>query len=287
MHVSGFTIARNIVRFDYPSCESIRSLLPLVDEMVVAVGRSSDATRDTIQAIGDPKIRIIDTVWDDSNREGGTVLADQTNIALDACQGDWCFYLQADEVIHENEIDRIYHSMRRNLNDKSIDALSFNYHHFFADYGIRDTLSYRRQNRIVRPGRGIRSVGDACGFGLSDRRLRWVATGGWIYHYGHVKSPAFMNAKMEYFNSLYDGRTVDPATVNAEEKAAAEYMWNLSTCEPFTGTHPAVMQDRIAAKDWETPDVALVPMWRNPAYYRRFLYKNTRALRRLFGRKAA
>ena len=103
MFVSGFTIVRNAILFDYPITESILSLLPLVDELVVAVGQSRDATRQVVASIGSPKLRIVDTVWDESARLGGTVLAQQTNLALDECKGDWCFYLQADEVIHERD----------------------------------------------------------------------------------------------------------------------------------------------------------------------------------------
>ncbi len=79
MFVSGFTFIRNAVRYDYPILEAIRSILPLCDEVVVAVGRSEDGTRELIEGLGDPRIRIIDTEWDDSLREGGRVLAVETN----------------------------------------------------------------------------------------------------------------------------------------------------------------------------------------------------------------
>ncbi len=277
MRVAGFTIVRNAIHYDYPIVESITSALPLVDEMVVAVGRSCDATRELVAAIDSPKLRIIDTVWDDSVRQGGGVLAQQTDLAMQACSGDWLVYLQADEVLHENDLDRISAKMRATVHSPSVEGLSFRYHHFRADYGIRDPLPYRRQVRIVRPGIGVRSHGDACGFRIQDRKLRTSPTGAWVYHYGYVKPPRQMSAKMDYFTSLYDGRNVLPG----EEQHTAAYRWNLATCEPFAGTHPAVMADRIAAKDWDTPDVQLISRWRNPIYWRGLVYKNTRTLRRL------
>lgn len=276
MFVSGFTIVRNAIRYDYPTVESIRSLLPLVDEMVVAVGDSCDGTRELIESIGDSKLRIIDTHWDDTVRSGGNVLAQQTNLALDACAGDWCFYLQADEVLHERDAGRIRHAMLRYEHRQEIEGLSFRYHHFRADYGIRDPLPYRRQVRVVRRSSGVRSVGDACGFAVDGRRLKTVTTGAWVYHYGYVKPPARMSAKMDYFLSLYDGRQVAPGG----EHAALLYEWNLASCEPFRGEHPAVMAARIANKNWTTPNVKLVARWRNIHYWQGLIYKNTRTFRR-------
>ncbi len=276
MQVSGFTIVRNAVRYDYPVVESIRSILPIVDEMIVAVGNSCDTTRQLVASIESPKIRIVDTVWDEQLRQGGNILAQQTNLALAECTGDWSFYLQADEVVHENDLDCIAGKMRRYLNHPTVEGLSFRYHHFRADYTIRDPLPYRRQIRIVRTGAGARSVGDACGFKVGDRELHSASTGAWMYHYGYVKPPKNMAAKMDYFLSLYDGRVVLPG----DETEAESYAWNLATCERFSGSHPRVMNARIAAKDWETPNVKMISRWRNLKFWRGLAYKNTRTLRR-------
>lgn len=272
----GFTIVRNAVRYDYPIVESIKSLIPLVDEMLVAVGQCDDGTRELVQAIDSDKLRIVDTVWDDSQRQGGTVLAEQTNAALDLCEGDWAVYLQADEVLHENDLDRIESTMQRCCHRKQIDGLRFRYHHFRADYSIRDPLPYRHQVRVVRPGSPIRSFGDACGFRKDGRKLRTASTGAWVYHYGYVKPPADMARKTEYFSSLYDGRTVMPG----EENPDAIFEWDLATCEPFTASHPAVMNQRIAGKDWVVPDFQLRPRWRNPRFYNGLIQKNSRTIRR-------
>lgn len=280
MQVSGFTIARNAIRYDYPLLESIRSILPLVDEMVVAVGDSDDGTLEAVRSLETNKLRIIETVWDPTLRAGGTVLAQQTNLALDACQGDWCFYLQADEVIHESDWDRIDGCLKKYHRRTSVDGLTFRYHHFRADYWLRDPLPYRRQTRIVRSDRGIRSIGDACGFGISGRKLETARTGAWVYHYGYVRPPRKMAAKMDYFLSLYDGRQVEAG----QELQADDYSWDLRTCERFCGTHPRVMADRIAAKDWHTPAIKLLPRWRNTRFWNGLLYKNSRTFRRYFGK---
>ena len=75
MKVSGFTFVRNAIKYDYPVVEAIKSILPLCNEVVVAVGKSEDATLQLIKSIDSPKIRIIETVRDDSFRTGGRVLA--------------------------------------------------------------------------------------------------------------------------------------------------------------------------------------------------------------------
>ena len=278
MHVSGFTIVRNAILFDYPVTESIRSLLPLVDEMIVAVGKSSDATRELIESIGSSKIRIIDTVWDEQARLGGTVLAQQTNISLQECMGDWCFYLQADEVLHEKDYPRIRNAMQVNLDRKAIEGIHFRYHHFRASYGIRDPLPYRYQTRILRKSARPNSYGDACGFLVNDRHPRTATSGSWIYHYGYVKPPVQMLAKMRYFAGLYGGQYFDPSEANKGDS----YEWDLRTCERFVGTHPEVMRSRIQAADWQIPASTLTPRWRNPRFWSGLMNKNTRTFRRWY-----
>ncbi len=280
MQVSGFSVVRNAIRYDYPFIESLQSLLPLVDELVLAVGDCDDGTVEALAAIDSKKLKVIHTTWDPELRSGGLIISQQTNIALDACQGDWCFYLQADEVLHENDLDRIDSAMRKYIHRSAIDGLSFRYHHFRADYNFRDPLPYRRQTRIVRRTSGARSYGDACGFRKGESRLRTAATGAWVYHYGHVKPPRNMSAKMDYFCSLYDGRHVQPG----KEVSHDSFGWDVRSCEAFRGTHPRVMADRVARQDWQAPPCKLTPRWRNHYYYYGLAYKNTRTLQRLVGR---
>ncbi|HEY1111910.1 MAG TPA: glycosyltransferase family 2 protein, partial [Chitinophagaceae bacterium] len=102
MKVTGFSFIKNAVQFEYPVQEALRSILPLCDEVVVAVGNSDDNTRELVASVDLHKIRIIDTVWDDRLREGGRVLAVETNKAFQAISNDsdWCVYIQGDEVMH-------------------------------------------------------------------------------------------------------------------------------------------------------------------------------------------
>jgi len=103
MKVSGFTFLRNAVINGYPFEESIRSLLPLVDEYVVAVGVGEDETLRRVHAINDRKLKVIETFWNESMQDRGFVYGQQKMIAQYQCSGDWAFYLEGDEVLHEDE----------------------------------------------------------------------------------------------------------------------------------------------------------------------------------------
>src|SRR5262245_64112204 len=117
MRISGFSFVRNAVDLYYPVVESIRSALPICDEFVMAAGDATDGTTDLLRGIGDAKLRIIETVWDQAQFVRGASNAVQTNIALDACRGDWAIYLQADEVLHEDDLAPLVERLREYRDD--------------------------------------------------------------------------------------------------------------------------------------------------------------------------
>ena len=170
MRISGFTFVRNAVVLYYPVVESIRSILPICDEFVVAAGDSTDGTTELIRAIDSPKLRILETVWNPDQFVHGATNAVQTNIALDACRGDWAIYVQADEVVHQDDLPVLVESMQRHLHDRRVEGLLFDYLHFFADYDHYMNAHgwYRREVRVVRvPGWAGRGGGGGRG------RARW------------------------------------------------------------------------------------------------------------------
>ena len=253
MKVSGFAIARNVVKADYPIGEALKSIAPLCDEIVVAVGNSDDQTRDYILGLGLKQLKIIDTVWDDELREGGRVLADETNKALSATdpKSDWCFYIQADECIHEDDIERISTSMSEYVNNESVDALLFDYRHFYGSYDyIGDSRKwYRKEIRIIRQGRGIKSWKDAQGFrSKNNEKLRVASTGARIFHYGWVKHPKHQQIKQKQFHRLWhDDSMLDKMVTNKEE---FDYS-TIDSLQKFQETHPQLMKERINAQNWK------------------------------------
>ena len=207
MKVSGFTFIRNAIKFDYPVVESIQSILSIVDEFIVVLGNSDDETESLIQSIQSPKIKIIHSVWDDSLRSGGRVLALETDKALAAVSkdSDWAFYIQADEVVHEKFHQQALDQMLLWKDNSAVQGLLFNYTHFYGSYEfIGDSRRwYRKEVRIVRPHIGVHSWKDAQGFRIDGRPLNVKEIGVSIYHYGWVKPPEFQQAKQSYFHKLW------------------------------------------------------------------------------------
>lgn len=254
MKVSGFTIARNAVRLGYPIAQSIRSLLPLVDELVVAVGDSDDNTWDLVAELGDPKIKAFPTVWETANRTGGAVLAEQTNLALARCTGVWAVYMQTDELIHESEIKTIRARLER-FAHTPVEGLSFRYIHFYGSYQtVQDNwcVWYRREVRAVKTGIGITSVGDAAGFkilrrGRLDRLIR-ADSAAHVYHYGWARPPAVMSEKRRTIRRLYvpdESPAEDPPAT-----APTSPYRDLGNLRYFLGSHPSLIQPLVSAQDW-------------------------------------
>ncbi|MFM9839859.1 MAG: glycosyltransferase family 2 protein [Cyclobacteriaceae bacterium] len=253
MKVSCFTIARNVVKYDYPIVEAITSLLPLCDEFVVAVGNSEDETLKLIQEIKSDKIKIIQTTWDDALREGGRVLALETDKALQAiaADSDWAFYIQADEVVHEKYHEAIRLGMEKYKSDRSVDGLLFNYKHFYGSYDyVGESWNwYRREIRIVKNDKSIFSYRDAQGFRKKpNEKLQVKLIEAFIYHYGWVRDPRAMQRKQRAFGSLYH----DDAWLDEHVAKANEFDYsNIDSLELFEGTHPVVMKNRIEQKNWK------------------------------------
>ena len=250
MNISGFSFCRNAAKLYYPVAESIRSVLPICDEFVVAVGRGDDddRTRDLITAIGDPKIRIIDTEWTDRDTLRGWIHSQQTNIALNACRGDWCLYLQSDEVIHERDLPVIAGRCRELQDDRRVEGLLFRYLHFWGDYQHvhRSHAWYPSEIRVVRNGLGIQSFRSAQSFRLNQQRLQVAKVEADIYHYGWVRPPELMRAKCREFMWTHLGRHRSEAL----NQAPSFDYGSLERIPVFKGTHPAVMQDWMARFDW-------------------------------------
>lgn len=251
MKVSGFSIIRNGNKLGYCYLESIQSVLPLCDEFVIALGNSDDSTRESIVALNSPKIKIIDTVWDDELRKNGTILAQQTNIAKDACTGDWLFYIQGDEVLHEKYLEVVRENMLTYKNDGSIEGLLFNYKHFYGSYsyvgGARKW--YRQEIRVLKNLPEIRSYKDAQGFRKRNgQKVRVKRIAAEIYHYGWCRPPKEQQQKQYAFQRLYHDDTWIKHHVRDAD--AFDYT-TVQKLIPFEGTHPQVMLAKVEAENWE------------------------------------
>jgi glycosyltransferase involved in cell wall biosynthesis len=252
LKVSGFTFIRNAILLDYPIVAAIQSILPLCDEVVVAVGNSTDDTLQLIENI-DSKVRVIQTTWDDSLRQNGRVLAVETDKALAAIDpaADWAIYIQGDEVMHEADHPNIFNAMTQYLHDNEVDGLLFDYLHFYGSYdyiGVSNNW-YKKEIRIIKPRRGIFSFRDAQGFRKApDQKLKVVLANAKVYHYGWVKDPTAMQRKQESFHKLWH----DDAWLEKNIKVAEtfDYEDHIHELARFEGTHPQWIAPRIAARNW-------------------------------------
>jgi hypothetical protein len=254
--ISGFTFLRNGVKLGFPFEASIRSLLPLVDEFVVAIGAGEDDTRERLLAMHEPKLRLIDTIWNERMAERGFVYAQQKMIAQYACLGDWAFYLEGDEVLHENELASIRASVDRHHDNPLVEALVFDYLHF---YGSPRWLAvspawYRRECRLIR--NTIRSYApDGQFWVVMDRHRRGrmpraALANAHIYHYGHVRRLNYMQAKLDQVSKYWShgAPSVRYAAIDAQ------------SLRRFDGTHPEIVRHwlDVEAESHFVPDPAHV-----------------------------
>jgi len=264
MRISGFSFVRNGVKLYYPVVESILSILPICDEFVVAVGKGDgdDTTRQQIAQFNNPKIKIIDTEWDEKYFKKGVINSIQTDIAKDACSGDWLFYLQADEVVHEKYLPIIKQKCEELLSNKKIEGLLFSYKHFWGDYyHYHDEHGwYPFEIRIVRNLPEIHSYQSAQSFRYfshydnprqpeGTRKLRVAKVDAEIYHYGWVRPPHLMQNKSRALNTVHWGKN------RAEDyytKAPKEFDYGpLNRLAIFKDNHPKVMNDMISRMNWK------------------------------------
>jgi hypothetical protein len=252
VRVSGFSIVRNGIRYGYPFIEAVTSILPLCDEFILNVGTSDDGTLELAKSIGSSKLIILQREWDMSLREGGRLISVETNHALAHCRGDWCFYVQADEVVHEQYVPVLQESMQRYLQDERVEALQFGYKHFYGSYDFyQDNYRYWyvKENRIIKRDPNIVSWGDGMDFRHRDGSpLRCRRIPAEIYHYGWVRPPKVMHAKSIGFHQLYHA---DDEEVRRKVPSVERTYHHLGHLRRFTGTHPAVMSERIAASVWD------------------------------------
>ena len=251
MKIAGFTIIKNAVVNDFPIVEAIRSILPVVDELIVLIGDSTDETIALIESIGGPKIKIQHSVWNKNLRKGGAVLADETNKAFGLITEEytWAFYIQGDEVIHEKYHPAIRAACEQYAFDTEVQGLLFRYKHFYGTYDyVGDSRKwYAHEIRIIRNNKMISAYRDAQGFRIGKTKLPVALVDATVYHYGWVKSPEQMRKKQKE-SSVYWHDDVAMEKI----KSSPDYydFTGFDSLEKFTGTHPNVMLDRIERKNW-------------------------------------
>ncbi len=264
MKLSFFTFLRDPHKLGYPFLESIKSALPIADEFVIALAEGEDtfdAINQEVAELHSPKIRVVKTVWNEAMRTAGFVYGQQKMLAQSYCQGDYAFYLEADEVLHEGDYEVVDRALRNNLNDRRVEAFAFRYFHFFGSPGwlARSPGWYRYAPRIIR--NDLRSValdGLFWNVIVNNQKLRWPRAkviDASIYHYGHVRSLTASQNKQDTVQK-YWGKS---------PREISKYEIHPKFLKEFRGTHPAVMQEWLALKANKTfkVDMSYVPSARD------------------------
>ena len=262
--VSGFTIVRNAIKLDFPIEASIRSILPVCDEVVVNVGRSEDETLEIVRSIADPRIRILEGDWDMTRRN--TVLGMETLRAMRACANPWGLYVQADEVLHERGAVELAAAIQQHDGDPRVEGLLVRYLHFYGGFETVATHRrwYRREVRAVRldPALDIRPYQGAQGFrvGPEHRKIRARLTDAEMFHYGWARPAYALREKRELGKTMYPWRDAD---------ATLPLLAWVPGIRSFSGTHPAVARRWIEERKAD-PERVIAPRrfrWRFLRYY--------------------
>lgn len=227
------------------------------------MGKGEDGTREAVAELNDPKIKIIDTVWDEGLRTGGKVFAQQANIGMDHCRGDadWLFHLQADEVLHEQDLPLLQKHLKAHKDNREIDGLLFPFIHFYGDYFhyCPSRRFHKYEIRVVKNKRNIRSYKDSMGFrkyadptnqeGEKGAKLKALLIPAVVYHYSWARPPKKLTAKRIAFGKVYNPNDDFIEELNRTEKDGYGYR-EYDYLRRFKGTHPAVMQPVVASQNW-------------------------------------
>jgi hypothetical protein len=253
--LSGFTLVRNAIKLDFPIVPAIRSVLEVCDEVVVNVGKSDDDTRDLVASVRDPRVRILDTVWDFSKKN--EMIGMETARAMAACKGEWGIYIQADEVLHEAGARELKERVREWNDDQRVEGLLVKYLHF---YGGFDTVAtnrrwYRREVRCVRLGRDIRPYQGAQGFrvGPEYRKIGARQTDAVMFHYGWARPARAIREKYEASKVIYPW-----SRERSEREQQRGYLEWLPLLKHFSGEHPRAAREWVAARAHD-PDRIIGP----------------------------
>ncbi len=220
--ISGFTVARNVVRLGYPASESIRSVRPLCDEYILSYDpRSDDFTADWAKEIAEEldltlfesEWEVMDSgqMWYDKDRDINEI-ARQTAKAAAQCNYEWNLYVQLDEGFHQRDHEAIRDQLLNQL-DSDVTGVDFmrvcfygNLHTIRTDWSVPCTRAVRKgtHNYLV-PGGGMSSA---------PKVGRHVESPVWMWHYVRMGDPMTIARRVRNLDTFYH----DPATLIPENQ---------------------------------------------------------------------
>ncbi len=105
--ISGFMIVKNVLKPGYPFVEAIASALPICDEFLISDGYSTDGTYEIVQKISklNKKVKVFRQEWPREKKLA--ILGEATNAIRRKCRFNYIFHIQANEIVHEANIEFI------------------------------------------------------------------------------------------------------------------------------------------------------------------------------------
>jgi glycosyltransferase involved in cell wall biosynthesis len=107
--LSGYTTTKDCIEQNYPWRECIKSLLGFCDEVVVVDGGSKDGTWEELVGWSEKEAKLIihQEARDWSHERFAVFDGLQKALARSICTGDFCWQQDCDEVVHENDYDKV------------------------------------------------------------------------------------------------------------------------------------------------------------------------------------
>lgn len=261
--ISGFTFIKHGLQLGYPIRESVESIEPLCDEVVINVGFDDPNLKEddgTWEYLNDhfthSKFKFVKSWWDPNLRKDGLILSQQTNIALEKCTGKYCQYIQGDETLHEDDLSIIHNAVIDLEQKPHVDGLVFDYIHFYGNVDVQlyTRRIYRQEMRLIRNFRDIISWKDAQGFRYKNHsKIPCNKIKARIFHYGWARKEQIMATKVKAMDKLYHENPND-------SQFNYHRMWGLRR---FEQTHPKVMNEWIE-KHRNELDVMALPLKLKP-----------------------
>jgi glycosyltransferase involved in cell wall biosynthesis len=134
--ISGYTTTLDCVRQGYPFEECIESMLGFCDQVVIVDGGSSDGTWERLQAMeraDAARIVVVQHPLDMSDPRHALFDGQQKARARSLCTGDLCWQMDCDEVVHEEDFEKI-RRLAWNI-PRGIDLLSLPVIEYWGSHG--------------------------------------------------------------------------------------------------------------------------------------------------------
>lgn len=107
--ISGYTTTKDCIRQGYPFEQCIKSMLGFCDQVVVVDGGSTDGTWERLNELkkSDERLLIHQQPRDWSSKRFAVFDGQQKALARALCTSEWCWQQDSDEIVHENDYEKI------------------------------------------------------------------------------------------------------------------------------------------------------------------------------------